>query len=42
MNYNIVPIADGDDGFIKDKLEEYNLSSLTGFDCGLEWHIVSV
>ena len=26
MNYNIVPIADGDDGFIKDKLVEYNLS----------------
>ena len=26
MDYNIVPIADRDDGFIKDKLVEYNLS----------------
>ena len=26
MDYNIVPIADGDDKFIKDKLVEYNLS----------------
>ena len=26
MDYNIVPIADGDDEFIKDKLVEYNLS----------------
>ena len=28
MDYNIVPIADGDDGFIKDKLVEYNLSNV--------------
>ena len=28
MNYNIVPISDGDDGFIKNKLVEYNLSKV--------------
>ena len=26
MDYNIVPITDGDDEFIEDKLVEYNLS----------------